>query len=161
MNGIKGLYKLKQFICTLLCTEPKSFMFLPGEIISIKGGILRTILKEAYPNAHIRIADGSYDIVSYNELKRWLNTDSLDKMRYIAEIVDCDDFARESRCRMMRLNRIHNKNFMYAYCEGHTPMGYHAFNLSFCDGEMKIIEPQNDDTRGWHKSDYKPDFIQL
>jgi hypothetical protein len=117
-------------------------------------------LREAYPDAYIRIADESYDIVSYSELLRWLNTDSLDKMRYIADIGDCDDFARESRCRMMRLNRIHNKNFIYAYCEGWVPGGYHAFNLSLCGG-IKIIEPQNDDTKDWKKSDYKPDFIQL
>lgn len=154
-------HDLKQLICTRLCTEQKPFLFSPGSITPIKGSTLRTILKEAYPYAHIRIADVSYDVISYSELLRWLNADSLDKMRYIAEIADCDDFARESRCRMMRLNRIHHKNFMYAYCEGNTLLGYHAFNLSFCGGEIKIIEPQNDDTRGWHKSDYKPDFIQL
>lgn len=152
---------LKRILCNLLCDREKTSVFLPGETIPIKGSTLRTILKEAYPDAHIRIADHSYDIFSHSELIRWLNTDSLNKIRYIRDIWDCDDFARESRCRMLRLNRMHRKNFMYAYCEGYTPMGYHAFNLSFCDGEIKIIEPQNDDTRGWHKSDYKPDFIQI
>jgi len=127
----------KQLICAFLCTGRKPFVFSPGSVTHIKGSTLRTFLKEAYPDAHIRIADSTYNIVSYAELIRWLNTDSLDKMRYIAEIADCDDFARESRCRMMRLNRIHHKNFMYAYCEGNTPMGYHAFDLSFCDGGIK------------------------
>lgn len=154
-------HELKHLICSFLCAEQKPFVFLSGEIIPIKGSTLRTILKQAYPDAHIRIADGLYNIVSYSELKRWLNTDSLNKIRYIKDIWDCDDFARESRCRMIRLNRIHHKNFMYAYCEGYTPVGYHAFNLSFCDGNIKIIEPQNSDTQDWHKSDYKPDFIQL
>ena len=154
-------HELKQLICSFLCAEQKSFIFSSDSIMPIKGSTLRTILKEAYPDAHIRIADGSYDIFSHSELLRWLNTDSLDKIRYIKDIWDCDDFARESRCRMMRLNRIYHKNFMYAYCEGKTPLGYHTFNLSFCDGAIKIVEPQNDDTRDWRKSDFKPDFIQL
>jgi len=154
-------HELKQLICSFLCTEQKPFVFSPDSILPIRSSTLRTILKETYPEAHIRIADGPYNIISYRELKRWLNMDSLDKMQYIETVFDCDDFARESRCRMMRLNRIYHKNFMYAYCEGYTPMGYHAFNLSFCGGDIKIIEPQNDDTRGWHKSDYKPSFIQL
>jgi len=150
---------IKKYICSLLCEKP--FAFLPGETTPIKGSTIGTILKNAYPEAHIRIADLPYNIVSYSELIRWLGVDSLDEIRYMETVFDCDDFARESRCWMMRLNRIHNKNFMYAYVEGYTPLGYHAFNLSFCDGEIKIIEPQNDDTKGWQFSDYKPDFIQL
>ena len=154
-------HKLKQLICALLCTEKKPFAFSPDSLTPIKGSTLQTILEEAYPDAHIRIADHPYNIFSYSELIRWLNADSLDKMRYIKDIWDCDNFALESRCRMLQLNRAHLKNFVYAYCEGYTPIGYHAFNLSFCDGDIKIIEPQNDDTKDWHKSDYKPDFIQL
>ena len=153
-------HKLKQIICASLCAK-KPFVFPSRSITPIKGSTLWTILKDAYPDAHIRIADSKYHIIPYTELKRWLNADSLNNMRYIAEIADCDDFARESRCRMLHLNRAHHRNFIYAYCEGNTPMGYHAFNLSFCDGDIKIIEPQNDDTKGWKKSDYNPDFIQL
>lgn len=160
MFKLGNVTDIKKLICSLLCEE-KPFAFLPSSIIPIKGTTLRTILKVSYPDAHIRIADGSYDVISYTELLRWLNTDSLDKIRHIKDIWDCDDFARESRCRALRLNRIHKQNFMYAYCEGYTPMGYHAFNLSFCDGSLRIIEPQNDDTKDWHKSDYKPDFIQV
>ena len=153
--------RLYKFLKRILCAEQKPFTFSPDSLTPIKGSTLRTILGGTYPGAHIRIADHSYDIFSYSELIRWLNTDSLSNMRYIRGIWDCDDFARESRCRMLRLNRIHHKNFMYAYCEGFTPMGYHAFNLSFCDGNIKIIEPQNNDTRDWHKRAYTPDFIQL
>lgn len=149
-------HELKQILCSF-CKE-KPFRF--KTTTPIEGDVIRAIFREAYPDAEIRIADGLYDIVSFSELKRWLNTDSLSEMRYIKDIWDCDDFARESRCRMLRLNRIHNKNFMYAYVEGYTPMGYHAFSSSLCDG-IKIIEPQNDDTKGWKKSNYKPDFIQL
>ena len=152
---------LRQLICTFLCAKQKPFAFSPGSLTPTKSSTLRTVLEEAYPDAHIRIADKSYDVISYSELLRWLNTDSLNKIQYIKDIWDCDDFARESRCRIMRLNRIHKKNFMYAYSEGYTPLGYHAFNLSFCDGKLRIIEPQNDDTKEWHKSDFKPDFIQL
>lgn len=153
--------RLYKFLKRILCAEQKPFTFSPDSLTPIKGSTLRAILKEAYPDAHIRIADHSYDAFSHSELIRWLNTDSLDKMRYIKDIWDCDNFALESRCRMLRLNRAHHKNFVYAYCEGDTPLGYHAFSLSFCDGVLWIPEPQNDDTKGWHKSDYKPDFIQL
>jgi hypothetical protein len=149
--------KLKQFFCGSLCKETP-FKFKSST--PIEGDTVRTILKEAYPNAEIRIADSYYDLVPYSELLRWLNTDSLEQMHWIIDIWDCDDFARESRCRMMRLNRINNMNLVYAYCEGWVPGGYHAFNLSICDG-IKIIEPQNDDTKDWKKSDYQPDFIQV
>lgn len=48
---------------------------------------------------------------------------------------------------------------------GNTPMGYHAFCLAYVlrNNETKIIvvEPQNDDTKDWKVSDYKPDYIKF
>ena len=143
--------------------SPPPFKFSEENMKRMWGHYLEGILKKVYPDAEIRIADRWYTINSFSETVRWLEADSLDKMRYLKTVRDCDDFARESRCRMMRLNRDNTqRNWMYAYCEGNTPEGYHAFNL-VVDNNLKIwiIEPQNDTTCLWKTSEYRPDFIQF
>ena len=64
---------------------------------------------------------------------------------------------------MVRDCRAHKVvgNLAYGECWGNTLRGYHAFCLAYCEGEIKILEPQNDDTKDWKKSDYKPDFIKI
>ena len=133
--------------------------------LPVSGSELTAALREAFPEADLRIHDATYDMVNWDELIEWLNKDSLSEMRWLPEIWDCDDFADESSCRMHILGRIQEKNFAYRIAWGDTPMGYHAFSIAYVlkGGDKKIIipEPQNDDTRGWKKSDYKPDFIKI
>ena len=140
-----------------------SFRFQYTE--QVLGNQVYNILKTIFPNAEIRIADSKYDIVKWDELVQWLNTDSTNEMKWCEDVYDCDDFADESAARMHLLGRIQNKNFAYRIAWGNTPMGYHAFCLAYVikDNVRKIvvIEPQNDDTKEWSLSNYKPDFVKF
>jgi len=86
-------------------------------------------------------------------------------MRWVEDIWDCDNFSLESFCMMKRLGEQLGINPAYGEAWGGTPLGYHAFNIAYVKrGEMQkivIIEPKNDDTKEWKKSDYKPDFIKF
>jgi len=153
---------LRHIICQALCPKQKPFRFENADYDIFAHEIV-DIIEKAYPDAELRISDRMYIIPPYSELIRWLNTDSLNEMRYLKTVSDCDDFALESRCRIRELGRINNVNYLYAYCEGCVPAGYHAFNLTIRSEDMQIIiiEPQNDETMHWKQSDYKPDFIQF
>jgi uncharacterized protein YhaN len=140
-----------------------SFRFQFSERVS--GDEIYEALRNAFPKASIRMADAYYDIIMWDELLQWLNEDSLNEMKWCEDVWDCDDFADQSACRMHLLGRIQNKNFAYRIAWGNTPLGYHAFCLAYVlkneIREIVIIEPQNDDTKEWRRSDYKPDYIKF
>ncbi len=146
---------IKRILRPYICDQQPLFTF--KETHDISGSELMQVISSAYPDARIYIADAVYKHISYDELLRWLNEDSLDRMRWVEDIWDCDDFAVESYCRAHKVVG----NLVYGECWGDTPTGYHAFCLAYCDDKIKIIEPQNDDTNDWKKSDYKPDFIKI
>jgi len=153
------LEQIRQFLSWLVPGEDKTFRFKEAGIIS--GHELHLKLQELNPDARVYIADGIYVYVREEELDRWLNSDSLDKMVWLTDVWDCDNFAAESFCRAHR--RL--GNIAYGIAWGQTNAGYHGFNVALVEvsGELavRIIEPQNDDTRDWKKSDYKPDFIKI
>ena len=158
-----SLLKRNQELEELLERYLPSFRFT--YTLQVQGKELEEALRKAFPEANIKIHDAFYDMVKWDELVEWLNRDSLSEMRWLEDVWDCDDFADESSCRMHILGRIQNKNFAYRIAWGDTPMNYHAFCIAYVlkDGDKKvvIVEPQNDDTLGWKKSDYKPDFIKI
>ena len=148
---------LRPYICDQQPIRGQQPLFTFKDTRDISGSELMRVISSAYPDAHIYIADVAYKHVSYDELLRWLNEDSLDQMRWVEDIWDCDNFAVESYYRAHKVVG----NLVYGECWGDTPTGYHAFCIAYCDGKIKIIEPQNDDTSDWEKSDYKPDFIKI
>lgn len=134
--------------------------------MSVQGDELASALRKAFPTLKtLKIADSVYDMVKKDELVEWLNEDSLSDMCWLETVNDCDDFAIESTCRIKILSRIQIKNIAYGEAWGNTPMGYHAFCVAYVlkgdDKKVIVVEPQNDDTQGWKKSDYKPDFIKI
>lgn len=156
--------RLKTWLCSKLkCEAEPTFRF--RRTYPITGGELARCLRKAYPASQLKVADVTYHYVEWEELLTWLKTDSLDKMRWIDDIWDCDNFSLESFCRMKRLGALLGINIAYGEAWGDTPLGYHAFNIAYVKkDEMQkivIIEPRNDDTKGWKKSDYKPDFIKI
>lgn len=157
--------KLLQIFCKIFCSNSSIFKFKITSQIS--GNEFKQLLQDAFPTLKtLKIADNIYHIFKWTELKDWLNKDSLSEMRWIEDINDCDDFAMESTCRIKRVGRMQSKNLAYGIGWGATPMGYHAFCVACIiskndDKKIIIIEPQNDDTREWQKSDYKPDFIKI
>ena len=158
-----SLLKRNQELEELLERYLPSFRFTFTQ--RVRGEELKNALRAAFPEADIKIHDAFYDMVKWEELVEWLNKDSLSEMQWIEDIFDCDDFADESSCRMHILGKIQEKNFAYRIAWGDTPMGYHAFCIAYVlkgdDKRIVILEPQNDYTQGWKKSDYKPDFIKI
>ena len=132
-----------------------SFVF--ETLNTVESGTIKIELGEKYPNARLYIADMVYCYPTYTELVEWLNVDSLDKMVWLEDIWDCDNFAVESYCRIHRVVG----NIAYGEAWGYTPIGYHAFCIAWTDRGLSIIEPQNDDTRDWKSSDYVPNFIKM
>lgn len=155
MDGIKRM--LQPYICNKQPVQGLQPLFTFKETHDISGSELMRVISSAYPDARIYIADAAYKHVSYDELLRWLNEDSLDKMCWVKDIWDCDNLAVESYCRAHKVVG----NLAYGECWGNTPTGYHVFCIAYCTGKVKIIEPQNDDTNDWKKVDYKPDFIKI
>ena len=144
--------------------KPKpDFEFNKKQIYNVSGTTLYHTLTNTFPEARIYMTDGNYKYMTFDELVRWLNTDSLDEMRWIEDIWDCDNFSVESYCRIHRYKTL--DNIAYGESWGDTPAGFHAFNIAYigtlAKGKLVIIEPQNDNTKDWKQSDFKPTFIKI
>lgn len=120
------------------------------------------VLHDAFPNAHIRVADAEYSTMSLDEFNKWIKTDDVSTNSYRSEWRDCDDYAHEIKCRILRIGQEYKTTITVAYCEGSSPGGYHAFNI-LIDNTDKIwvLEPQTDMLTLWDDSTYTPDFIQV
>ena len=127
------------------------------------GEHIRKVLRAAYPDAHIRIADEDYSTISIDEFNRWLKTDDVSDMSWEKNYRDCDDIARAIRCRIFAIGQEYKTSITVAYCEGYTSTGeYHAFNIVVTnDDNVYILEPQTDCLSLANDSSYTPDFIQL
>lgn len=121
-----------------------------------------TIIRAAYAGAYIRISDREYSTVPLVDFKKWLKSDDISDKIYHREWYDCDNFAHGVKCNLYDMGEKYKTEIVLCYCEGNSPVGYHAFNL-FIDSadNMFILEPQTDVLTPWHRSEYKPDFIQL
>lgn len=146
-----------------LCIEPVQSNEHPFSILHhVSGSHVRDVLCAQYPDAHIRIADAEYSTVSLDEFNTWLKNDCVSEKTYYAQHFDCDNFSREIRCNMFRVNREYKTEFTMAYTEGMSPGGYHAFCIFLdSDDNVLIVEPQTDEVVIADKSSYIPDFIQL
>ena len=121
--------------------------------IANRGNISADEIKQAYIKAFeiglcerhkvcFHLADETYSMADPQKIKEILETDATDKMEYVPESVDCDDFA-------FRLMGIFHEDkdavsmpiFLTWVL---TPEDGHAV-LSYCyQGQITIIEPQND-----------------
>ena len=63
---------------------------------TIAGAEIRALYKEIFPTggARIYIGDHDYGITAISELRRFIKWDNVNIFPYIAEIHDCDDFAK-------------------------------------------------------------------
>lgn len=157
---------IMEFLRALICPPPceDEPVVRPFTILHhVPGSHVRSMLRAAFPEAHIRIADADYSTVSLDEFNAWLKNDDVSEMRYYAQHFDCDDSARAIRCRIFAIGQAYKTTIAVAYCEGYTSTGeYHAFNIFLdSDDDLWILEPQTDFVSTPDESDYKPDFIQL
>lgn len=119
-----------------------------------RGGILISEIAFAYKEAFgihwwnlifgspFKLADQSYLKADEELIDQILEEDETDLMQYIAEDFDCDDFA-------FRLMGVFHQTVKTAAMPIFitwvgTPQGGHAVLSYYCNGEVWIIEPQND-----------------
>ena len=151
---------LKTLLCGLFCDDavPKPFTTLRHR----SGQHLRLVLQKQFPNAQIRIPDTNLSTPSLKDVEAWLRKDLTSEKKYQTEWYDCEDFAREIRCKMFKIGQAYKTTIAIAYCEGYTLNGYHGYNMLIDDrDQVYIIEPQNDHCVPVGESEYRTTFIQL
>ena len=151
-----------RFLRAAICQEPEQFRFdtTDSELYIISD--IRRAIKKVYPLAQVKIPDNCFMVLLKEEIQRWLDTDPFKGVEYKKTWFDCDDFATRARCLVKQIGRVQEKNFLFAYCEGDTPEGRHAFNLVIdLDVNIWIIEPQSNTMTLSTNSEYEPDFIQF
>lgn len=142
----------------------------------ITGDEVRQILHDYFkvPHDKIFIADRDYGLYNISDLQRFLEWDSTDRLKYVAEGFDCDDFADVLKGKerlwygfgsnVMSQSSIEAQNFgkrnagstfgtiwgdIRKASEPEKPR-YHAVNYFIDDKkQVHLIEPQNDDTFTW------------
>jgi len=104
---------------------------------------IRYLLERTYKNAEIYLADTEYAVPTRQAFMDWLNKDSMDKMRWVKNEWDCDNFALESKC---RAHTNIKGNVSYGFVWNSSPA--HAYNTLVFQGDKGLqimsIEPQQD-----------------
>lgn len=132
-----------------------------GEIVEVKGGELRKILDAHLQGGRVQyttiMKDETYSLFSLESLKRFLQANRIDVIKYKKEVFDCDDFAD------VLMGSLKNWIIVKSgtYLRGGIPFGTilgdirhdvnskkynpHAMNI-FVDNRKRVhfIEPQND-----------------
>ena len=99
---------------------------------------LYALLKDKFPTAEIYLSDRDYLLCHYDDIALFLAQDETNKMTYIAEERDCDDFSY----RLMGQFSIPDWSDL---CFGIIWSTTHAENVAITE-DMKVVfvEPQND-----------------
>uniref|UniRef100_A0A6C0IX14 Agglutinin C-terminal domain-containing protein n=1 Tax=viral metagenome TaxID=1070528 RepID=A0A6C0IX14_9ZZZZ len=143
------------------CLTKKIVTSPPHEGTSLTSVEVRDIIKRAFRidnDAIIFIGDREYFAYSIDKLQEFLAEDSVNKLTYANERLDCDDFARilQGREREWFSKSTSGSGASTLGCvwgdlrpsEESTEPNYHAMNF-FIDSERRVfmIEPQNDEIR--------------
>jgi len=148
-NQEKKIDNLKSRITEL--PEPK----LKKKISNIK---LKQILKNyAKGNAQIYLLDHFYYLPKKEEVVELLKDTNVDKLKYLSEVYDCDDFA-------VRLWGVTSQGKWASTTLGFACGNRHAFNIVILEDEkLYIIEPQNDKLIPIEKASkmYKPIWLTM
>lgn len=91
---------------------------------------------------------------SLDSLKEWLKQNHVDKMTYVKETHDCDDFAVELQQAALSdgylMNIVYDPDGYYRNKNGEA----HMLNSTIIGNYMYIIEPQNDKIVAYVGLDY-------
>lgn len=140
---------LRCWLCNLLecesCYEHQdidSHIDPPMYLEDIDKSEIYTIIRAEFPDASFIFTDRDYKTTIRAEYERFLRFDDTDKMRYIADYVDCDDFC------FALYGAISNQDWgglSFGYVFTKTTGGAHAVNF-FIDKNRNvlIVEPQDD-----------------
>ena len=143
---------LKKLLCSLLGCEQGSqepeFDFqldiMPRSAKEITATELKALLRDRFPRAEItlsnvKLGDPKFKLCHYDDIAVFLAQDDTNKMGYVAQETDCDDFA-------FRLKGQFSVPNWSGLCLGIIWTERHALN--FCVDEEKriwFIEPQLDE----------------
>lgn len=96
---------------------------------------------------YVFVSDGYFRTISRDVMQKLLKEDDTDKLPYIPEYADCDDFVDVLLGQLTR--KTWNQGFAIGQLWYYTEEFAHAVNL-FSDGEkIYIVEPQNDRIIEW------------
>jgi hypothetical protein len=96
---------------------------------------------------YIFISDSYFRTISREAMERLLKEDDTDKLPYILETADCDDFSDVLLGQLTK--KTWNQGFAIGQLWYYTEEFGHAVNL-FCHGEkIYVVEPQNDRIIEW------------
>ena len=153
---IKFNNSISDFNIINLFTNLKSELSL-GIVSSVSQQVVRDAIKKIdskyiEPHCSILFSDVYYRICDHNRIKDITDASKLEKIQYVAERFDCDDFARALKC---FLAQQHYGNLALAYCEINLyskdyekSIGAHALNLIVSENhegyQINLIEPQTD-----------------
>ncbi len=74
---------------------------------------------------------------------------------YVNETFDCDDFSLVSKARVAEKYQVNT----IALVLGDTPMGYHAWNAIYTEGEILFLEPQTGEIWKPKDKNYNAEWI--
>lgn len=116
--------------------EPETIKPTSTKRISISE--LGMLIRGKYPECKMYLSDRRYRLCSYDDIALFLAQDETNKMGYIPEKRDCDDFSY----RLMGQFSIPEWSDL---CFGIIWTYTHAFNCFVTeDKELLFVEPQND-----------------
>lgn len=105
---------------------------------------LQQVKRNIYQRCIKQLTDQVYKVYTVHDLQRFLKEDQTDKMQYVAEEFDCDNFAFGTYF----MAEIAMPGCCLGVCFVGTPKGAHAVNF-FIDENNRfyLIEPQNDEIK--------------
>jgi len=123
---------------------------LPTSTEEIEGGLVYALLQERFPDAELFISDRRYNLANYNDIALFIAQDETNKMGYVPDKRDCDDFS-------YRLMGQFSVPGWSALTFGIIWTPTHAFNIMITeDLEIWFVEPQTDVLTKEPESDVEP-----
>jgi hypothetical protein len=134
---------IREMLCNLLDCCKDERIDAPNDLENIDFDELYSVLSAEFPEAHILLADEKYKTTSKSEIERYLEEDVLDKLKYVSEYYDCDDFSFALKG---KLSNPDWGKLPFGILWTETRSGAHALNCFVDkDREVWIIEPQTDE----------------
>ena len=111
----------------------------PVVTASIDIAELKKLLRDKFPNSVVYLSDKEYNLAAYDDIALFLAQDETNKMGYVDQERDCDDFAYRLLGQFSVPGWSHlTFGMVWTY--------NHAFNIVVTtDKEILFVEPQTDE----------------
>ncbi len=82
------------WLVSLFSKKPKPVEFLPTSTKQVDGSVIQQIIREKFPEGELYLSDATkYLLCSYDDIALFLAQDKTNRLDYVKEKFDCDDFA--------------------------------------------------------------------